>query len=96
MLKQNTEKYGGNHATMTLSAPLAQLDRAAGFEPVGREFESLRARQCFPVPASSHLRQNLLLLQNSCTSMRTELDMFLLTLLWKPNLMTPAVDKLKT
>jgi hypothetical protein len=27
------------------SAPVAQLDRAAGFEPVGREFESLRAHQ---------------------------------------------------
>jgi hypothetical protein len=27
------------------SAPLAQLDRAADFESVGREFESLRARQ---------------------------------------------------
>ena len=27
------------------SAPVAQSDRAAGFEPVGREFESLRARQ---------------------------------------------------
>ena len=26
-------------------APLAQLDRAADFESVGREFESLRARQ---------------------------------------------------
>jgi hypothetical protein len=26
------------------SAPVAQLDRAPGFEPVGREFESLRAR----------------------------------------------------
>ena len=26
-------------------APVAQVDRAAGFEPVGREFESLRARQ---------------------------------------------------
>jgi hypothetical protein len=26
-------------------APVAQLDRAAGFEPVGRGFESLRARQ---------------------------------------------------
>ena len=31
-----------------MRAPLAQLDRAAGFEPVGREFESLRARQTFP------------------------------------------------
>ena len=26
-------------------APVAQLDRATGFEPVGREFDSLRARQ---------------------------------------------------
>src|SRR5579871_4208143 len=29
-------------------APVAQVDRAAGFEPVGREFESLRARQKVP------------------------------------------------
>src|SRR5580658_6702533 len=29
-------------------APVAQLDRAAGFEPVGREFESLRAHQITP------------------------------------------------
>jgi hypothetical protein len=27
-------------------APVAQLDRVSGFEPGGREFESLRARQC--------------------------------------------------
>src|SRR5712671_1982694 len=26
------------------AAPVAQLDRASGFEPEGREFESLRAR----------------------------------------------------
>ena len=26
-------------------APVAQLDRVIGFEPIGREFESLRARQ---------------------------------------------------
>ena len=26
-------------------APVAQLDRVGGFEPLGREFESLRARQ---------------------------------------------------
>jgi hypothetical protein len=26
-------------------APVAQLDRASGFEPEGREFESLRARK---------------------------------------------------
>jgi hypothetical protein len=28
----------------TLRAPVAQLDRAIGFEPIGRGFESLRAR----------------------------------------------------
>jgi hypothetical protein len=28
-----------------MRAPVAQVDRAAGFEPVGRGFESLRARQ---------------------------------------------------
>ena len=27
------------------TAPVAQLDRVPGYEPVGREFESLRARQ---------------------------------------------------
>ena len=26
-------------------APVAQLDRVGGFEPLGREFESLRVRQ---------------------------------------------------
>ncbi len=30
---------------MSLDAPVAQPDRATGFEPVGRGFESLRARQ---------------------------------------------------
>jgi hypothetical protein len=29
------------------NAPVAQLDRASGFEPEGREFESLRARSLF-------------------------------------------------
>ena len=28
-----------------IDAPVAQLDRAAGFEPVGRGFDSLQARQ---------------------------------------------------
>ncbi len=28
-----------------LYAPVAQLDRVLGYEPSGREFESLRARQ---------------------------------------------------
>ena len=29
-------------------APVAQLDRASGYEPEGREFESLRARHSNP------------------------------------------------
>ena len=29
------------------SAPVAQLDRAIGFEPIGRGFESLRARHSY-------------------------------------------------
>src|ERR1700746_1957437 len=38
------------------SAPVAQLDRAPGFEPGGREFESLRARQLIKVLiAAEHL-----------------------------------------
>jgi len=30
------------------SAPVAQLDRASGYEPEGREFDSLRAHHSFP------------------------------------------------
>ncbi len=30
---------------MNFKAPVAQLDRVSGYEPEGREFESLRARQ---------------------------------------------------
>ncbi len=33
-----------------LRAPVAQLDRASGFEPEGREFESLRARHLNSLP----------------------------------------------
>src|SRR4051812_44992892 len=38
---------GRLHSTLVTrrSAPVAQLDRAAGFEPVGRGFKSLRAHQ---------------------------------------------------
>ena len=32
---------------MSPRAPVAQLDRATGFEPVGRGFDSLRARHFF-------------------------------------------------
>ena len=35
------------------SAPVAQLDRVPGYEPGGREFESLRARQLFVVALST-------------------------------------------
>ena len=31
------------------SAPVAQLDRASGYEPEGREFESPRAHHFYPV-----------------------------------------------
>ena len=34
---------------VSVSAPLAQLDRASGYEPEGREFESLRAHHIFPL-----------------------------------------------
>ena len=33
---------------MVLPAPVAQLDRATGYEPVGRAFESLRVHQILP------------------------------------------------
>jgi hypothetical protein len=33
------------NATFRIGAPVAQLDRVPGYEPGGREFESLRARQ---------------------------------------------------
>jgi hypothetical protein len=36
-------------ATSLSYAPVAQLDRAPGYEPGGREFESLRARQLIKV-----------------------------------------------
>jgi hypothetical protein len=44
-------------------APLAQLDRASGYEPEGREFESLRARHSFSgpqrIPTQLQLRQRI-------------------------------------
>ena len=36
------------------SAPVAQLDRVPGYEPGGREFESLRARQFSADPLRGH------------------------------------------
>jgi hypothetical protein len=39
---------GNSDVVYTLkNAPLAQLDRASGYEPEGREFESLRAHHLF-------------------------------------------------
>lgn len=38
----------GNHLSLGMEiyhAPVAQLDRVSGYEPGGREFESLRARK---------------------------------------------------
>src|SRR5689334_15510391 len=40
-------------------APVAQLDRVPGYEPGGREFESLRARQ-FSLTATTSCRGSLL------------------------------------
>ena len=39
-------------------APVAQLDRASGYEPEGREFESPRARHIF-LPLVSFTRLSL-------------------------------------
>lgn len=44
VIKSRLKETKKNH-----NALLAQLDRVAGFEPVGREFESLRARQNKPL-----------------------------------------------
>src|SRR5215471_15414333 len=38
-------RHSAINDTMSSNAPVAQPDRATGFEPVGRGFESLRARQ---------------------------------------------------
>ena len=37
------------------AAPLAQLDRASGYEPEGREFESLRAHHLFLINSNAGL-----------------------------------------
>jgi hypothetical protein len=37
------------HYAISFSAPVAQLDRVPGYEPGGREFESLRARQIIQI-----------------------------------------------
>ena len=44
---------------MRIDAPVAQLDRAIGFEPIGRGFESLRARQNVPRTIHSRLAELL-------------------------------------
>ena len=46
-------------------APVAQLDRASGFEPEGREFESLRARQAFLLIAATSLARVIQAGENS-------------------------------
>ena len=43
-------------------APVAQLDRATGFEPVGRGFESLRAHQILAVRLVYTLHDNNVIL----------------------------------
>jgi hypothetical protein len=46
----------GAHIAFSLLAPLAQLDRASGYEPGGRRFESCRARQASPAQAVTLIR----------------------------------------
>ena len=43
--KFTEERCGQGNCYAVNVAPVAQLDRAIGFEPIGRGFESLRARQ---------------------------------------------------
>ena len=48
-----------DHEADLQQAPIAQLDRASGFEPEGREFESLWVRNAFlPEKASLFLIDN--------------------------------------
>ena len=47
-----------------LGAPLAQLDRASGYEPEGREFESLRARH-LSLTLGSTYQQSLAILRTT-------------------------------
>ena len=39
---------------LELNAPVAQLDRVTGYEPVGRGFESLLAHQSFSIPTKEN------------------------------------------
>jgi hypothetical protein len=47
----------------SLNAPVAQLDRAPGFEPVGRRFESCRARLNYILGPVAQLAEQLTLNQ---------------------------------
>ena len=42
-------KFGILEELLLRRAPVAQLDRAAGYEPVGRRFESFRAHHSYPL-----------------------------------------------
>ena len=43
----------GSRPSILSRAPVAQLDRVPGYEPGGREFESLRARHLFPTATAA-------------------------------------------
>ena len=49
-------------------APLAQLDRASGYEPEGREFESLRAHHFLRFSPFTQYRDARLVLTCYCTT----------------------------
>src|SRR5258708_5702625 len=54
-LPANEATAGCSQAILRRSAPVAQLDRASGYEPEGRMFESCRAHQNNSI-IISHLR----------------------------------------
>ena len=49
--KSNTSNAKFQLHLKQLPAPVAQLDRVGGFEPLGRGFESLRVHQIIKTPA---------------------------------------------
>ena len=54
-------------------APVAQLDRATGYEPVGRVFESLRAHHKLPFRNNFHfVRRAVFLYFRDCACVHGE------------------------
>ena len=54
LIKNPGFRYNRDRCRSHHIAPLAQLDRASGYEPEGREFESLRAHHSYQTVPISH------------------------------------------